>query len=458
MTSRSSNRRRRQVALATWACPQGWTSRRRADSVPLAGRERPLRGRSRRIGGSMPSRTGVIMSIIGALVTASVPATADSPSPVPTPAIRVVVNSCRTADRSCPAGLFIAGVDGVLHGLLANEAGEQLHPDWTPDGAALVYEQTTGEAISPYITPSDVRLAPVDGGESPRVVAACTGPPCAMLQTPAVSPDGTQVAYVRNDVKDALIVRTAIESTGGSRDDGAIALPPRAGARTIGVREPRRARARKVLAVAGGERTVLRPWTSASTLSDGRGLRTSSTEPGITMLADTREAGRGRADRGPILLGALSPCIVQSPGEESRCSRRRLPLASLAVSLLGAGALVGCTGVRAEDAGQAGAAPTSASRGPAQAPPPIGLVLDAARWPGSRRPSCLNPIPSGEYDACFLVMDSETRACSIGSSPWPRRARGRAVCTTACGASPRSHGNCGDLAGGVQRMGGPGRA
>ena len=117
---------------------------------------------------------------------------------------------------------------------------------------------------------------------------------------------------------------------------------------------------------------------------------------------------------------------------------KTIALASLAVSLLGAGALVGGTGVRAEDAGQAGVCVNLSE--PACASP-VPSFSPTSTPPGGQVPATVmpRPIPSGEYDACFLVMDSEMQGLfhrELAMAPSGTRAGGVHDCVWSFAPEP----------------------
>lgn len=67
--------------------------------------------------------------------------------------------------------------------------GEQLHPDWAPQGSALTFavDETDGTR--------DIWTASLDGSITQRIVD-CSAP-CAWTDAPAWSPDGNSIAFVR---------------------------------------------------------------------------------------------------------------------------------------------------------------------------------------------------------------------------------------------------------------------
>ena len=91
---------------------------------------------------------------------------------------------------------------------------------------------------------------------------------------------------------------------------------------------------------------------------------------------------------------------------------KTIVLASLAVVLVGAGALVGGTGVHAEDAGQMQARSCVDASEPATCASPLPSIGQTPTTPDGPTPASAmpGPIASGEYDACFLVLDSEMEA------------------------------------------------
>jgi Tol biopolymer transport system component len=75
--------------------------------------------------------------------------------------------------------------------------GQQEHPDWSPDGAQIAFDQWYTDPAAPGVDRVEVWRADADGG-APTLVATCTSP-CLQLAYPAFSPDGRSLAIVRYD-------------------------------------------------------------------------------------------------------------------------------------------------------------------------------------------------------------------------------------------------------------------
>jgi Tol biopolymer transport system component len=96
-----------------------------------------------------------------------------------------------------------------MHLLLPDESQEQLHPDWSPDGARIAFEM--GDEI----------WAAAADGTDPHRLAGCVAP-CRYLGQPAWSPDGSEVAFTRIDLVDGQnpgsVVQAVDVATGAIRD------------------------------------------------------------------------------------------------------------------------------------------------------------------------------------------------------------------------------------------------
>ena len=108
------------------------------------------------------------------------------------------------------AHLRLIRPDGTgMHLLLPDDAREQLHPDWSPDGTRIAFEMDGG-----------IWVAGADGSDLHRL-AACVAP-CRDLNQPAWSPAGSEVAYTRIDLVDGQnpgsVVQAVDVATGAIRD------------------------------------------------------------------------------------------------------------------------------------------------------------------------------------------------------------------------------------------------
>ncbi len=81
--------------------------------------------------------------------------------------------------------------------------GEQLHPDWSPDGDSIAFSVDDSDGTR------DIWVATVDG--APARIVDCADP-CAFTDDPAWSPDGTRIAFHRG-VGDGRGVGTATLET-----------------------------------------------------------------------------------------------------------------------------------------------------------------------------------------------------------------------------------------------------
>jgi Tol biopolymer transport system component len=92
-------------------------------------------------------------------------------------------------------GIFVMGADGSDPIELAGDVdGAHLHPDWSPDGARVVFEVLHGEEGALWTVGVD--------GSDPTLLLACDVP-CFRIEYPAWSPDGSKIAF------------TSIEDLGG---------------------------------------------------------------------------------------------------------------------------------------------------------------------------------------------------------------------------------------------------
>jgi len=73
----------------------------------------------------------------------------------------------------------------VAHG------GPGTHPTWTPDGAQVVFQRTEDDGY--HLIAGDLWILALTDGESRQLTATA-----AIEQHPAVSPDGTRIAHIRD--------------------------------------------------------------------------------------------------------------------------------------------------------------------------------------------------------------------------------------------------------------------
>jgi TolB protein len=83
--------------------------------------------------------------------------------------------------------VHLVRVDGSQdHAIAPNLAGSIRHPDFSPDGSRLAFDQLTNEEST------EVYIAKADGSNAKRI-SPCS-PPCADRWEPAWSPDGSRLA------------------------------------------------------------------------------------------------------------------------------------------------------------------------------------------------------------------------------------------------------------------------
>ncbi len=134
------------------------------------------------------------ISIISIAVTCSVtpslgasPAAGSSPAvPVPVPGEAWV--AYQWLDAVGGDTIYLVRPDGTgLHPLMPDVPGDELHPDWSPDGARIAYVRTTPAGQS------ELWVVDADGTDARRLVD-CSAP-CNELNYPDWAPDGASIYY-----------------------------------------------------------------------------------------------------------------------------------------------------------------------------------------------------------------------------------------------------------------------
>jgi len=84
-------------------------------------------------------------------------------------------------------GIFLVRPDGTEdHEILLDVSGRRLHPDFSPDGTKLAFDQSDGGVDQVYVAAAD--------GTDPRLVAECDPSSCLQMWEPSWSPAGTRLA------------------------------------------------------------------------------------------------------------------------------------------------------------------------------------------------------------------------------------------------------------------------
>lgn len=132
--------------------------------------------------------------IAAARVCTAGPALGASPTPDASPVVPVAGEAWIAYQWLDAAGgdtIYLVRPDGTgLHPLLPDIPGDELHPDWSPDGARIAYVQTT------LAGQSELWVVDADGTGAQRLVE-CPAP-CNELNYPDWSPDGASIYYGRN--------------------------------------------------------------------------------------------------------------------------------------------------------------------------------------------------------------------------------------------------------------------
>jgi dipeptidyl aminopeptidase/acylaminoacyl peptidase len=91
--------------------------------------------------------------------------------------------------RSCPADLYLIGVDGTGAHQLTNDAADEATPTWSPDGATIAYMHADGDSLG------TLWVVHPDGTGAQNLIPGSEG----SLLLPEWSPDGTQILYLGAD-------------------------------------------------------------------------------------------------------------------------------------------------------------------------------------------------------------------------------------------------------------------
>lgn len=115
---------------------------------------------------------------------------------------------------------------GVTYPLADLAGGDQMNPDWSPDGSQLVFAVNDGKRDDLWVSGAD--------GSAPHVLLDCAGA-CRWLDDPSWSPDGSSVVYSRTVARG----RTgwgSLEEVEVATGEVSVILAPRARTFTSGAR------------------------------------------------------------------------------------------------------------------------------------------------------------------------------------------------------------------------------
>jgi Tol biopolymer transport system component len=139
-----------------------------------------------------------------------------TPSPTPTPraspsqpAVAVLpgepwIVASWPGGQAPGGGLLLIREDGTdRHEILQQPAvhepaAHRDHPDWSPDGSQLAFENWYSDVAHPGHERIDIWVSDADGANA-RQVTHCDAP-CLQRSYPAWSPDGTHLAFIRYDL------------------------------------------------------------------------------------------------------------------------------------------------------------------------------------------------------------------------------------------------------------------
>ena len=147
----------------------------------------------------------IAVSTLGAALALVMVTAASAADPSTRPAPSTPTDAVSWIVYQSPRGLAVVRPDGTGSTRIFGDSGppKAHHADLSPDGTRLVFE--VDSEVS-----TDIWIAGVDGTDA-RVLVGCTLPTCAIVATPAWSPDGTSVAYWRGYTDGTLATGTDVE-------------------------------------------------------------------------------------------------------------------------------------------------------------------------------------------------------------------------------------------------------
>ncbi len=129
-----------------------------------------------------------------------------APSPSASPAVEIGPGEPWIVYQGAPQGLSLARPDGTGNHVILGPPGEQLHPDWSPDGSQIAYVQATEAA-------SDIWITDPKGADPKALVPDDPGELAGLFwDNPAWSPDGSNIATIayEGDPQRSLPVRSIL--------------------------------------------------------------------------------------------------------------------------------------------------------------------------------------------------------------------------------------------------------